>query len=99
MMSELWILAPPLTAGLLLGLFFFGGLWWTVSRGVSVRRPALWFLGSLLVRTGVTLGGFYFAARDSWQRWLLCLLGFVLARIVVQWLTRSGGTSYAPQSR
>jgi F1F0 ATPase subunit 2 len=98
-MTELWFLAPPLAAGLLLGVFFFGGLWWTVSRGASARRPALWFLGSLLVRMGVTLAGFYLAARDSWQRWLLCLLGFVLARILVQWLTRTGERSHAPQSR
>jgi hypothetical protein len=37
---------------------------------------------------GVTLTGFYFAGREDWRRWLLCLLGFVLARIVVKWLTR-----------
>ena len=98
-MTELWTLAPPLAAGLVLGAFFFGGLWWTVSRGVSARRPALWFLGSLLVRMGLALAGFYFVARNSWQRWLLCLLGFVVARILVHWLTRSGERSYAPQSR
>jgi F1F0 ATPase subunit 2 len=30
-------------AGLLLGAIFFGGLWWTVRKGVSSKRPALWF--------------------------------------------------------
>ena len=38
-------------AGALLGVFFFGGLWWTVQKGVASERPAFWFLGSLLVRT------------------------------------------------
>ena len=36
----------------------------------------------------ITLAGFYFVGRENWKRWLLCLLGFVLARFVVQWLTR-----------
>ena len=36
--------------GGLLGTMFFGGLWWTVRTGVSSQRPALWFLGSLVLR-------------------------------------------------
>ncbi len=104
-MNELLSLAPALAAGLLLGAFFFGGLWWTVTRVVSSQRPALWFFGSMLLRTSITLVGFYFAGRENWQRWLLCLFGFVLARLVMKWLTRpavehsnarASETSYAP---
>jgi len=104
-MNELLLLAPALVAGLLLGAFFFGGLWWTVIKGVSSERPALWFFGSMLLRTSVTLAGFYFVGRQDWQRWLLCLVGFVMARLVVKWLTRppvehhnarAAETSYAP---
>ena len=104
-MNEVLLLAPAFAAGLLLGAFFFGGLWWTVIKGVSSERPALWFCGSMLLRTTVTLAGFYFVGREDWQRWLLCLLGFVLARTVVNWLTRlpvehhkarAAETSYAP---
>jgi len=40
-MTELLILA--LAAGLVLGAIFFGGLWWTVRKGVSSKYPALWF--------------------------------------------------------
>jgi len=87
-MNEVLFLAPPLAAGLLLGAFFFGGLWWTVNRGVSSQRPALWFFGSMLLRMSITLAGFYFVGHENSKRWLLCLLGFVLARLVVQWLTR-----------
>ncbi len=38
-----WVLAG--VAGLLLGAIFFGGLWWTVRKGASSRRSALWFFG------------------------------------------------------
>ena len=104
-MNDFLFLAPPLAAGLLLGAFFFGGLWWTAIRGVSSPRPALWFFGSMLLRMSITLAGFYLVGREDWERWLLCLLGFVLARLVVNWLTRprvehhnsrAPETSYAP---
>jgi F1F0 ATPase subunit 2 len=87
-MNEFLFVAPVLAAGLLLGAFFFSGLWWTVIRGVSSQRPALWFFGSMLLRMTVTLAGFCFVGREDWQRWLLCLLGFVLARLVSKLLTR-----------
>ena len=87
-MNEFLFLAPALAAGLLLGVMFFGGLWWTVIRGVSSPRPALWFFGSMQLRTTFILAGFYYVGRDHWERWLLCLLGFILARFVVKWLTR-----------
>ena len=90
-MNELLFLAPPLAAGLLLGGFFFGGLWWTVRKGISSPRPQLWFLGSLLLRTSIVLAGFYFVGRGQWQRLLLCLIGFVMGRLIVMRLTRTAG--------
>ena len=76
-------------AGLLLGAIFFGGLWWTVRKGLSARQPALWFFGSMLLRMGIALAGFYFVGRGDWRRLMACLLGFVIARFVVTWLTRA----------
>ena len=76
------------SAGLFLGAIFFGGLWWTVRKGVASPRPALWFLGSFLLRMGVVLAGFYFVGGGQWQRLLGCLIGFVVARFLVLWLTR-----------
>jgi len=87
-MNETLILMLPLVAGVLLGVIFFGGLWWTVHKGVSSQSPAIWFFGSLLLRMSITLTGFYFVSGGHWERLLLCFLGFVLARPVVMWLTR-----------
>ena len=94
-MHELIPLALPLAAGLALGAVFFGGLWWTVIRVLSCRQPALWFFGSLLLRMCITLVGFFLVARGGWDRWLACLLGFLVARVVVQ-LTRPSETPCAP---
>jgi F1F0 ATPase subunit 2 len=83
--AEVLILAGA--AGLLLGAIFFGGLWWTVRRGFASQRAALWFLGSLVIRTGISVTGFYFVSGGRWDRLLTCLLGFTIARFIVTGLS------------
>ena len=90
-MNEALGLILPLVGGILIGVIFFGGLWWTVRRGLSSRRPAFLFLGSLLLRTSIILGGFYVVSGGHWDRLLACLLGFVIARFIVTRLTRAAG--------
>ncbi|MGC2417207.1 MAG: ATP synthase subunit I, partial [Candidatus Acidiferrales bacterium] len=86
-MNDTFRLMVALVTGLLLGAMFFGGLWWTVQKGVSSKRPVLWFVGSLLVRTSIAVAGFYVIARGHWQRLIVCLIGFVVARLIVTRLT------------
>jgi F1F0 ATPase subunit 2 len=87
-MNEVLNLVSALAAGFLLGAVFFGGLWWTVRRGLSSERPALWFLGSLLLRTSTAIAGFYFTSGGHWERLLICLFGFFIMRHAVLRLTR-----------
>jgi len=82
-MIEFLPLAAACAAGILLGASFFGGLWWTVRRGVSAERPALWFLGSVVLRMSIVLIGFYLVSSGDWERLLACLIGFVIARFLV----------------
>ena len=86
-MNETLTLVLALAAGLLLGAIFFGGLWWTVRKGIASQHPALWFFGSLLLRMSIALAGFYFVGRSHWERLVVCLIGFVMARLVVTRLT------------
>lgn len=84
-MDETLGLVLSLSAGILLGTFFFGGLWWTVRRGILSRRPGLWFIGSTLLRISVVMTGFYFLLDlpgESWQILLAALLGFITTRLV-----------------
>ena len=106
-MNEALSLALALVTGILLGAIFFGGLWWTVQKVVSSKWSALWFLGSLLLRTSIALAGFYFIGRGHWERLLVCMFGFVMARLIVMRLTRAADkpispaqeASHAPYSR
>lgn len=76
-------------AGMMLGAIFFGGLWWTVRKGVAANHPALWFSGSMVLRTCIVLLGFYFILGDEWERLLAGLIGFIVARQIVLRLTRA----------
>ena len=98
-MNELLQMALVLIAGMSLGALFFGGLWWTVQKGLSARQPALWFGSSLLLRSAIVLAGFYFVGGPDWQRLLVCLLGFLIARLIVtRWTGKRipGETVHAP---
>jgi len=86
-MNEVLILGMSGLAGLIMGAMFFGGLWWTVRKGISSNRQGLWFLGSLLLRSGVVVVGFHVVAGEHWQRLLACLFGFAVARFLMIWLT------------
>jgi len=97
-MNEAMTLGLAGGAGVLLGAVFYGGLWWTIRQGVSSKQPALWFVGSLVVRMSVAVGGMVLVARGHWERLLLCLLGLVMARLVVTWLTRPAEGRLRPQA-
>jgi F1F0 ATPase subunit 2 len=90
-MNESVSLALAWAVGGMLGAMFFGGLWWTTCRGIRSKHPALWFSCSLVLRMSMALAGFYFVSAGRWQRALLCLLGFFMARVTVMWLTKPSG--------
>ncbi len=89
---ELLSIALSAIAGAGLAVLFFGGLWWTVRRAMSSPQPALWFAGSLLLRTGFVVVGLYFIAVGDWRRLVACLIGFVAARMVVIRIVHSADT-------
>jgi F1F0 ATPase subunit 2 len=88
-MNEVIFFSLALVGGALLGAMFFGGLWWTVRKGLTSDYAAVWFFGSTLLRTALALAGFYFIAHGDWRKLLVCLLGFVIARVVVTLITRN----------
>lgn len=87
-MQEVSFLTFTFVAGIMVGGFFFGGLWWSTKKAVLSKKPVVWFMGSLLVRLSVTITAFYFISQNHWERMLVCLLGFVVARTIVMRITQ-----------
>jgi len=88
-MNELIILIFSLAAGILLGIFYFGGLWLTLERLSSSNNPYILTLGSFFVRTVISLFGFYLVVRGGhWERLLVCLSGFIFMKIFLVYRLR-----------
>jgi len=75
--------------GILLGTIFYGGLWFTVKKSVASKMPAIWVLGSFFLRVCITLVGFYYISFGNWQKLFICVLGFIVARLIVMRFTKS----------
>lgn len=69
--------------GLMLGVFFYGGLWFTVQRLPAARHPVVLTLGSFWIRLLVVLGGFLLVTHGSWVNAVVCLIGLLCGRVVV----------------
>ena len=76
-------LAVTFLAGLGIGLWYFGGLWFTVHRLSTTRHPALLPLGSFLVRAMTSVWGFYVVMQGSGARLTASLIGFFVIRTIV----------------
>jgi F1F0 ATPase subunit 2 len=83
----------PFIVGLALGLFYFAGLWLTLSRLTQTGNLALLCLASFAGRMMVLIGGIYLISNGQWQRIAACLAGVVLMRVL---LTRHLAPRTAP---
>lgn len=87
-MNNIYFIILSLSVGLIIGTLFFCGLWWTVKKAMNSKNPAIWFIGSIIMRFGVTLMGFYFVSNHHWERMVICLAGFFISRVIIIRFTR-----------
>lgn len=78
-------------AGMGISLLNHAGLWWTVRRLPSSRRPVSLSIISFYVRMGLIVTVFYFALKFGWQSLLACLTGFIVVRLIITNVMKSQG--------
>ncbi|MBA6327674.1 ATP synthase subunit I [Colwellia sp. MB02u-6] len=71
-----------LLVGVMLGVFYFAGLWWTVRKLGSSQYVVLLFVFSLLFRTSAVIAGFYLILGDNWLHLVAGLVGFMVVRFL-----------------
>jgi F1F0 ATPase subunit 2 len=85
-MSDILLLSFSFVAGVLLGLFLFGGLYLTVRDLPATERPLHRLILSFLARMIITLAGMagvLWIAESRWEALALCLIGLLTARTVL----------------
>ncbi len=83
MMNEFYVYLLNFVAGAALGFFYFGGLWLTVRQLAKRDQPLLLMAISFIGRLALTLLGFYLVAGGHWERLLIAIGGFFLARLLL----------------
>ena len=83
MFDNLLLILSTFFVGIALGCFYFGSLWITVRQLPTTVYPAHLFIVSWLCRIAITLLGFYLVMDGKCLRALICLGGFVIARIIL----------------
>jgi F1F0 ATPase subunit 2 len=83
----IWKIGLALAVGVALGVWFFGGLWWTVGRLAVVRHRAALMLASFVIRTAGVVAGMIWLGNHHWLLLLAALVGFVAVRawILSRW--------------
>jgi F1F0 ATPase subunit 2 len=79
-----------LVTGLLVGAFYYGGLWFTIRAVVKSRRSWL-LIVSFWGRTAIALAVLLLVTRGDWRNAIACLVGFGAARFVVTRYLRTEG--------
>lgn len=88
MMNELNVntivsLALMFTAGLVLGAFYFIGLWQTLRRIQHTGSRARLLIVSYVLRLGIVLTILYLLMDSRWERLAAAMIGFVLMRKIL----------------
>ena len=83
MMHDVPYLVLSFLLGLLMSLFFFGGLWLTLKRMPESRSPGLLVFLSFIGRTAVVLLVIYLLLRYHWDRLLVFVAGFLVMRTIM----------------
>ena len=84
--------------GILLGIFFYAGLWLTVRRLATTRHPFALILGSLILRMSVALAGFLVVLSGRWQNAAAALVGFTGARLLLTLWSRPSACAPGPRT-
>jgi len=79
-----WLeIAASVLGGCCLGVFYFGGLWWTIGRTQSAGHPVMFYLASLLVRSFVVLVSLFLILQTGVIAMLAAMVAMIGVRIVL----------------
>lgn len=81
--SEIFFYLISLTSGALIGIFYFGGLYYSVNKALKISGGKLFLFLSFLIRAALALLGFYFFVSKGPLYAIIALTGFIVARQII----------------
>jgi F1F0 ATPase subunit 2 len=87
------MIAVRFAFGILLGVFFYGGLWLTIRRFAATRYPLALSVCGLFLRMAITLAGFTLVMQGRWQNAIQVLAGFTAVRLCLRFAMRPAQVS------
>lgn len=75
--------------GIILGLVYFGGLYYSSQAITNVKRPGLIMSFSLFLRMGILIFGLYFLAKRGLQDILIGFIAIMLVRIIMVMMAKN----------
>ena len=76
------VMLAMLSAGAIIGILYFGGLWLTLNKLTKTKSWSLWLGVSFLVRMTLAMAGFWFLGAGDWRRILALITGFTIIRFL-----------------
>ena len=86
--------------GILLGLFYFGGLWMTLKHVSGVNKPKFWLGVSYVIRIFFIMIGFWIVMKRDLVLFIFTFLAFFITRVILTHTLgrESRGKKHAHQS-
>lgn len=69
--------------GIILGIVYFGGLYFTVTKMNTVKHPSILMTVSLILRMAILIVVFYYLAKIGYKNMLFALIGVIIVRILM----------------
>jgi len=76
--------------GIILGLIFFGGLYYTTQKLPKAKKPALLMFSSITIRMIILVGGLYLIFSNEISRLLIAILGVFISKYIVVKYVKKG---------
>lgn len=77
-------------SGIILGLVFFGGLYYTTQKLPSAKMPGLIMIASISLRMIILIGGLYFIYSGDLIRLLIGIVGVFISKYIVIRFVKKG---------
>lgn len=84
---DLHSIAMAFLAGAALGVGYLALLWESLQGLATAQNPLARILGGAVLRMAALLGLFFLVMDGQGERLLACLAGFMIARVLVVWVT------------